>query len=52
MPGSSEWCLHFRSSNQNFVCISHLYPMRATCPIHLIFHDLITSITFGEGYKL
>jgi hypothetical protein len=26
--------------------------MRAICPAHLIFRDLITPIKYGEAYKL
>jgi hypothetical protein len=39
------------SSDQNFVCISHL-PICATFPIPLILLDLITLIMCGGVYKL
>ena len=37
LPGSSKWSLSFRFPHPNSS------PMRATCPAHLIFLDLITQ---------
>jgi len=31
---------------------SIIFPMHATCSAHLILHDLITVVAFGEDYKL
>jgi len=45
-PGSFMWSLIFRFSNQNGVCISYL------SHAHLILHDMITLIIFGETYEL
>jgi hypothetical protein len=40
-----SWLTH-----ENLVCTS-LLPIHATCPTHLILHDLITQIISGEQYK-
>ena len=40
-PGSSKWSLSLRFPHQNPVYISTA-PIRVTCPIQLIFLDLIT----------
>jgi len=47
---SSSCSLPFRSSDQNFVCISHLSHERYTCPVHLIFFDLIALMKFSEAW--
>jgi len=48
---SSHLPLHlpFRFSNQNILCISHLSPICATCPAHLILLYLMILKIFGEA---
>jgi hypothetical protein len=45
---SSEWFLPVWFSDQSFVFISHLSPIRAICPSHLILLNLISLIIFVE----
>jgi hypothetical protein len=41
--------LTFRLSDWN--CVFHVFPLRATCPSHIILVDSITLITVGERWK-
>jgi hypothetical protein len=50
MPGSAKWSPSLRSPYQNPVCTA-LFPIRATCPAHLILLDLITRIILGDEYR-
>jgi hypothetical protein len=49
-PGSSS-LLHSGFPNKILFALS-LFPIRATCPVHLFLLDLIAPIIFGEGYSL
>jgi hypothetical protein len=51
MPRSSQWSLPFKLFDRIFYAFL-ISPMRATCPTHLTFLDLITLIILGEAYKL
>ena len=46
---SSKWSLSLRFPQQNNVRISCL-PIRSTCPAHLILHNLISRIMYGDEY--
>lgn len=53
MPASSKWyffLIHVLS-DQSSVCTSNLPPIRATCPAHLIFLDLIFYFVKSINYK-
>ena len=49
-PGSPQWFLSPRFAHQNPLHASPL-PIRATCPAHLILHDLIARTILGEEYR-
>jgi len=51
-PRYSKWAVPLTFPNQNIVCISHISPIRATCPARLILLYLITVMISGEAYKL
>jgi hypothetical protein len=49
-PGSPQWSLSLRFPHPNPVHASS-FPIRATCPAHLILLDFITRTTVGEEYR-
>ena len=49
-PGSPKWSLSFRFPHQN-PAYALFYPVRSTCPAHLILLDFITRTTLGEEYR-
>jgi hypothetical protein len=49
-PGSSKWSLSLCFPNKTLYT-PHLFPMRATCPAHLIILDSITRTILGEHYR-
>ena len=49
-PGSSKWPLSLSFPHQSPV-ITHLSPIRATCPACFILLYLVTRTTFGEQYR-
>jgi hypothetical protein len=50
MSGSSKSSLSLRFPNQNPVYTSP-FPIRATCPAHLILYDFIIRTIFGAQYR-
>ena len=47
-PGSLQWSLSLRFPHQNPI---HAYPIRATCPAHLILLDFITHTVLVGQYR-
>jgi len=50
-PGCSKWSLSLRVPYQNLCMRLFSAPIRATCPVRLIFLDLITPTILGEQYR-
>ena len=50
MPMSPQWSLSLRFPHQDPIHPLSS-PIRATCPVHLIFLNFITRTILGEGYK-
>ena len=49
-PGSPQWSLSLRFPHQNSLNASP-FPIRATCPTHLIHLDFIIRKILGEEYR-